>query len=158
MIGRSYLLEVAEACVGTVEGTDRHKTIIDIYNNYPGKIRPYKITSRDPWCAAFVSACFIASGIPDLIPIECSCFYMKNEAAKRGQLRDKARYKPRAGDIVLYKWANKNVPGHVGIIEDVTGSKLTVVEGNYNNAVGHRKISMSYKYIDSYIEVKYPGD
>lgn len=158
MIGRSYLLDVARACIGTLEGSSRHKTIIDIYNSSPDRLRKYDITPNDAWCAAFVSSCFIAAGLHRLIPIDCSCFYFKNEASKRGQLRDKNRYIPRAGDIILYKWAGKNVPGHIGIIEDVTGSKLTVIEGNYNNSVGRRKISLSYQYIDSYVEVKYPGE
>ena len=59
---RSRILMIAEACIGAKEGTSQHQTILDIYNNYkgPGK-RPYKIGINDPWCAAFVSAVFIAS-------------------------------------------------------------------------------------------------
>lgn len=158
MIGRNYLIDVARACIGTQEGTDRHKTIVDIYNSYPGRSRKYDININDPWCAAFVSACFIAAGIPDLIPIECSCFYMKNCASSRGMLRDKNRYIPRPGDLVLYKWDDNKPVNHVGIVESVTGSKFTVIEGNYHNSVDRRTVNMSYKYIDSYISVKYPGD
>lgn len=150
------VLYTANACVGSKEGTDRHKTIIDIYNMYEtDEKRPYNITLKDPWCAAFVSAVFIASGCPQLIPIECSCFYIKNMAAKRGMLRDKTRYLPKAGDLILYKWAGHKIVSHIGIVEDIRGSKLTVIEGNYKDSVGKRSIRLSYQYIDSYIEVDY---
>lgn len=155
MMLRDSILYTAACCIGSKEGTGRHQVIIDIYNMYKPKLRPYKITVHDPWCAAFVSSVFIASGCPELIPIECSCFYMKNEAAKRGLIRDPARYVPKSGDIIFYKWEGKNVVGHVGIVEDVSGSNLTVIEGNYQDTVGRRRIKLSYKYIDSYIEVPY---
>lgn len=153
MIDRNKIVEVATACIGTKEGTDRHKTIIDIYNNYQGKSRHYKINMGDPWCAAFVSAVFIAAGLPDLIPIECSCFYMKNLAKVRGIVRDPGRYVPKPGDIIFYKWDGKNIVTHVGIVSNVKGSALEVIEGNYLDSVNVRKIKLSYKYIDSYIEV-----
>ena len=149
------ILLTARACIGTKEGTDRHKTIIDIYNNYHPKPREYKISMKDPWCAAFVSSVFIASGIPQRIPVECTCFYMQNAAKERGDIRDPARYVPKPGDIIFYKWKGKNVVSHVGIVEEVKGSSLTVIEGNYQDSVGRRKIKLSYPYIDSYIEVKY---
>jgi len=154
MINREKIIEVATACIGTKEGTDRHQTIIDIYNGYPKRIRPYKIRLTDPWCAAFVSAVFIAAGLPDAIPIDCSCFYIKNYAAARGQLRDPGRYVPKPGDLILYRWQGKEVVNHVGIVSSVNGSALEVIEGNYKNEVGVRKIKLSYKYIDSYVEVR----
>ena len=52
---REQILYVANACKGAKEHTARHKTIIDIYNQYPNKSSEYKITLNDPWCAAFVS-------------------------------------------------------------------------------------------------------
>ena len=154
MINRDKVVEVARACIGTKEGTDRHKTIIEIYNGYANKSRPYKMSMSDPWCAAFVSAVFIASGQADAIPIDCSCFYMKNEATKRGLVRDPGRYVPKPGDLVLYRWQGKNVVSHIGIIASVNGSALEVIEGNYKDSVDIRKIKLSYQYIDSYIEVK----
>lgn len=155
---RQKIVDICTACLGTVEGDARHQTIIDIYNNYngPGK-RSYKIINTDPWCAAFVSAVFIASGEPDLIPIECSCLYMKNYGINRGMLRDPKRYVPRPGDIIFYKWKGKHIVTHVGIVKSVKGSELQVFEGNYNNRVGIRNIKLSYQYIDSYLEVKYDG-
>lgn len=150
---RKRIVEVATACIGTKEGTPEHQTIIDIYNGYAKKVRPYKITKTDPWCAAFVSAVFIAAGHPELVPIDCSCFYMKNTAAVRRSLRDPARYVPKPGDVILYKMDGKKVVSHTGIVSKVDGSSLEVIEGNYKDSVGVRKIKLSYKYIDSYIDI-----
>lgn len=156
MMLNEKIVQVAMACIGTQEGTDRHKTILDIYNQYEDKSkRQYTVKATDPWCAAFVSAVFIAAGIPKRIPIECSCFFMKNMGAAVGMLRDPARYVPKPGDIVFYKWAGKNVVTHVGIVKSVNGSTLEVIEGNYNNAVGVRKTKLSNPAIDSYLEVNY---
>ena len=154
MIDRNKIVEVATACIGTKEGTERHKTIIDIYNGFSRRSRPFKMTMGDPWCAAFVSAVFIAAGFPDAIPIDCSCFYMKNLAKGRGMVRDPGRYVPKPGDIVLYKFQGKEVVSHTGIVSSVNGSALEVIEGNYKDSVDVRKIKLSYKYIDSYIEVR----
>ena len=152
---REKILSVANACIGTQENTERHQTIIDIYNHYPNKIRQYKITLYDPWCAAFVSAVFIAAGVSQLIPIDCSCWVMKLEGTERGMLRDKSRYVPKPGDIIFYKWQGKHQVSHVGIVSEVKGSSLKVIEGNYNDKVGVRQIKLSYPYIDSYLEVNY---
>ena len=151
-----YILDVCNACLGTKEGTGRHQTILDIYNGYKGpEKRSYIIGRNDPWCAAFVSAVFIAAGAPTLIPVECSCFYMKNHGAFKGMLRNPDRYVPKPGDIIFYKWRGKHVVTHVGIVKSVKGSSLEVYEGNYKNSVGIRKIKLSYAYIDSYLEVNY---
>ena len=58
------------------------------------------------------------------------------------------------GDIVLYKFQGKEVVSHTGIVSKVNGSALEVIEGNYKDSVDVRKIKLSYKYIDSYIEVR----
>lgn len=151
---KKHIVDVAEACIGTREGTDRHRTIIEIYNGYYKKTRSYKMRMTDPWCAAFVSAVFIASGASDLLPIECSCYLMKKAAEDRGQLMDPKRYVPEPGDVILYKMPGKNVVSHTGIVRNVQGSSLEVIEGNYGDAVGIRKIKLSYKCIDSYIRIE----
>ncbi len=63
---------------------------------------------------------------------------------------------PKAGDIIFYDWQdsgvgdNKGTPDHVGIVEEVCGSAITVIEGNRNNAVGRRKIAVNGRYIRGY--------
>lgn len=157
MTERERIIYVADACRGTVEGSPEHQTILDIYNQYKPKPRYYNMKKTDPWCAAFVSAVYIAAGLADRIPIECSCFYMKNHAAAKGMFRDPARYVPKPGDLLFYKWDGKTIVTHVGIVRSVKGSALEVIEGNYNDKVGVRNIKLSYPYIDSYCEVDLDG-
>ena len=152
---KKRVLDTARACLGAHEGTDRHKLIINIYNQHIQGTGMYKVKYTDPWCAAFVSACFIASGVPGLIPIQASCFYMKNEASKRGMYRLKSKYTPVPGDIVLYKWKGDTIPKHVGIIEEVDKVNIKVIEGNKSDEVGRRLITKNYPYIEGYIHVTY---
>ena len=70
---------------------------------------------------------------------------------------------PNAGDIIFYDWDdtgsgdNKGNPDHVGIVEKVSGSTITVIEGNKNNAVGRRTIQVNGRYIRGYGVPKYSG-
>ena len=149
-----HIVQVAMACLGTQEKTPRHQTILDIYNQYKGPDKPvYKMTLSDPWCATFVSAVFIAAGAASFIPIECSCQRMKNNADVRKILQDKTRYIPRPGDVVFYKMNNSKIVNHTGIVLEVNGSTMKVIEGNYKDKVGIRTIKLSNKIIDSYIKV-----
>ena len=154
MTDREKIVFVARACIGTKEHTPEHKTILDIYNEYKGVKNIYKMKDNDPWCAAFVSAVFIAAGLDKAIPIDCSCFYMQNRAIANGLMRNKAVYVPRAGDVIFYKWQDKKVVSHVGIVESVEGSRLSVIEGNFKDRVDRREIRLSYPYIDSYMTPK----
>lgn len=50
---------------------------------------------------------------------------------------------------------NTGVPDHVGIVEKVSGSTITVIEGNKNNAVERRNIQVNGKFIRGYGVPKY---
>ena len=68
---------------------------------------------------------------------------------------------PNPGDIIFYDWDdtgsgdNKGNPDHVGIVEKVSGSTITVIEGNKNDAVGRRTIQVNGRYIRGYGVPKY---
>ena len=70
-------------------------------------------------------------------------------------------YVPKSGDIIFYDWQdsgigdNTGVPDHVGIVEKVSGSTITVIEGNKNNAVERRNIQVNGKFIRGYGVPKY---
>ena len=63
--------------------------------------------------------------------------------------------------IIFFDWDKEETGGpdglsdHVGIVESVTGNKITVIEGNKNNAVGRRTLSVNGKYIRGYGVPKY---
>ena len=64
----------------------------------------------------------------------------------------------------MYDWDdngvgdNKSGPDHVGIVEKVSGNTITVIEGNYSNAVKRRTLLVNGKYIRGYIVPKYEAE
>ena len=70
-------------------------------------------------------------------------------------------YIPKPADIILYDWQdsgkgdNTGNPDHIGIVEKISGNTITVIEGNYSNAVKRRQIAVNGRYIRGYIVPKY---
>ena len=71
---------------------------------------------------------------------------------------------PKPGDIIFYDWDdtetgdNTGRPDHVGIVESVSGGNITVIEGNKNNAVARRTITVNGRYIRGYGVPKYEAE
>ena len=150
--------------VGAKQGGITHKNILKIYNSNRPLPRNYAMTINDAWCAATVSAAWIASHVSKITPIECSCSKLIELAKEMKIWEEKDNYKPNVGDAVLYDWDdgnnyattdNKGVPEHVGMVVEVNGNKFVVVEGNKNKAVGKRNMTINGKYIRGFITPKY---
>ena len=162
------VVEQARAWLGTKEGTSAHKAIIDLYNSHKPLAMGYKVKYTDAWCATFVSAVAIKLGYTDIIPTECSCGRMIELFKKLGSWVENENRTPNPGDIIFYDWEdngvgdNKGTPNHVGIVEKVSGGKITVIEGNYDGAdadrvdgVERREIAVNGKFIRGYAVPKY---
>lgn len=119
------------------------------------------------WCAAFVSTVAEESGNADVIPRSTSCneqiSMFKDKGAWIGKTTD-----IRVGDILYYDWDGKADPeystrpvDHVGIVAEVSGNNIKVIEGNKGDAessctaVGVREITKSYAYIYGVARPKY---
>lgn len=80
---------------------------------------------------------------------------------KLGEWIENDAYVPSPGDVIFYDWQdygngdNTGWPDHVGIVETVSGSTITVIEGNKSNAVGRRTLQVNGKYIRGYGVPKY---
>ncbi len=146
----------AQAWIGRKEADGSHKQIIDIYNSHKPLARGYAVKYTDAWCAAFVSAVAIRCGVTDIIPTECSCGQMLILFKIIGELVEDDAYRPSPGDVIFYDWQdsgagdNTGWPDHVGIVEKVEGTSITVIEGNKNNAVGRRMLQVNGRYIRAY--------
>ncbi len=153
---RTALVAQAQAWIGKKEADGSHRAIIDVYNAHRPLARSYKVTYTDAWCATFVSACAIKTGMTDLIPTECSCYYMILGFQKLGRWQENDAYVPKPGDVIFYDWQdsgvgdNTGVADHVGIVEKVSGTTITVIEGNYFNSVKRRTLSVNGRYIRGY--------
>ena len=162
---RSVYVNKAASFVGTTEGTAKFREIINTYNNYTsshsGPWRKYTVKTTDEWCATFVSSIAIMCGYQSIIPIECGCPQMIEQAKQKGIWKESDSYKPGPGDIILYDWQdsgagdNTGVPDHIGIVEKATTTLITVIEGNFNEAVRRRAINVNGKYIRGFITPRY---
>lgn len=160
----SKIVAQAQAWLGCKESNGTHKPIIDLYNSHKPLARGYKVTYTDAWCATFVSACAIKLGYTDIIPTECSCTRMIELFKNLGAWVENENRTPAPGEILFYDWDdngsgdNKGNPEHVGIVEDVSGGYITVIEGNYDNAVKRRVLSVNGRYIRGYGVPKYDAE
>ena len=70
-------------------------------------------------------------------------------------------YVPKPGDVIFYDWQdsgsgdNTGWPDHVGIVEAVSGSTITVIEGNKSDSVSRRTLQVNGKCIRGYGVPKY---
>lgn len=157
----SKVIDQAKSWIGKKESNGTHKAIIDIYNAHKPLARSYKVKYTDAWCATFVSAVAIKLGYTDIIPTECGCEEMIKKFKKLGIWIENENRVPTPGEIIFYDWDdngigdNKGYSDHVGIVEKVSGSTITVIEGNKNNAVERRNIAVNAKTIRGYGVPKY---
>ena len=155
------IIELAKSWVGRNEADGTHKYIIDIYNGYRPLARNYKVKYTDAWCATTISALAIKLGYTDIIPTECGCGQMIELFKQKGIWVENENRTPNPADIIFYDWQdngvgdNKGWSDHVGIVEKVENGKITVIEGNYKNAVTRRVIAVNGKYIRGYGVPKY---
>lgn len=154
---RNRVVTVAQSWLGVKEGTTQHQLIIDTYNSYLPLPRGYKVTYTDSWCAAFVSAVGIKTGMTRIMPVECSCAELLKLYQARGRWVEDDGYIPSPGDLILYDWQdtgvgdNRGAPDHVGIVEKVTNGKtISVIEGNYSDMVKRRMLAVDSRSIRGY--------
>lgn len=158
---RAKVCAQARAWLGKNEADGSHREIIDLYN----KKRPpgtYMMSYADPWCAAFVSAVGMACEIEALLP-HVNCDGMIAAYRNAGRWIEDDNYLPQPGDVIFYDWNDSNTgdctgsSDHVGLVAEVSGDTIRVIEGNKSDAVGWRTIQRGGRYIRGYAVPDY-GD
>ena len=153
---RSNVVSVMKGWLGWSEANGKHKRIIDIYNNHKPLAQGYRVKYSDEWCATAVSAAFIKAGLTDIGFTECSCNRMIALYKAKGLWKERDSYVPKVGDIIMYDWQDNGVgdnvgsADHVGLVAAINGTKLTIIEGNKNEAVSYRSMVVNGKYIRGY--------
>ena len=144
-----------EEIVKNAKSIKNHLEVVEKYNSLNPLPAGYKLQYNDAWCAATVSVIFADAGYMDIA--ECSCLRMRIKAKQLGIWQD-TPYIPDIGDIIMYDWNKDGIPDHVGVITD-TNYKffyfVEVLEGNYNNSIGVRNISLEASSICGYITPPY---
>lgn len=158
---RKKVVSIAASYIGCKESDGSHKKIIDLYNSHKPLARGYAVKYTDAWCSTFASAVAIAAGLTDIIPTECGCQNHIQLFKNKGSWQENDAYTPKPGDYIFYDWDdsgagdNKGSADHVGIVEKVSGSTITVIEGNYSDSVKRRTIAVNGRYIRGYGVPKY---
>lgn len=153
---RNRVVSIMLGWLGYSEANGKHREIIDLYNSHKPLARGYKVRYTDEWCATTVSAAFIKAGLTDIAPTECSCTAMIGLYKAMGRWEESDAYRPECGDILMYAWKDSGAgdcslsPDHVGIVTDVTGNIITVIEGNKGDMVSFRKMPVNGRYIRGY--------
>lgn len=100
------------------------------------------------------------AGCVDLIGTECGCEKHIEIFKEKGIWIEDGTIVPLPGDIILYNWdcqvqPNDGYSDHIGYVESVSGQMITVMEGNYNEAVARRQIPVGWGQIRGYARPKY---
>ncbi len=155
---RQRLVDKAAIYLGIDEGSREHKNIVDTYN---AATSGYNVTYTDSWCATFVSAMFIMCGYTAVTALECSCGRQVALWQEMGVWIENDAYVPKTGDIIYYCWSDMGKgdctkwPNHVGIVVSCEDGMITVIEGNYGDSVGYRKIAVDARYIRGFASPNY---
>lgn len=165
---REKVVKLVQSWNGKNERDGSHKEIIDIYNSLGKENLPRKLLMQYDWswCAATWSALAIKLGYTDIMPIEMSCGYLIDLAEKMGCWVENDKYVPKPGDAVLYDWDdsgkgdNIGWPDHIGTVEEVypNSGYFVVMEGNYQDSVKRRTVSINGRYIRGFITPAYTTD
>ena len=153
---RNKVVEVMRGWLGWSETNGKYRAIIDLYNTQDPLPRGYPVQYDDEWCATCVTAAGIQAGLHDIILGECGCGKMIELYQAAGRWEENDAYRPEPGDIIMYDWQdtgkgdNTGGADHVGIVEKVVGSTITIIEGNMGEAVARRTLSVNGRYIRGY--------
>lgn len=152
---RMKVVQTAEGWLGCNEQDGSFMPIIDLYNSHKPLAVGYVMQYTDQWCAAFGSAVAIQCELTDIIPTECGCQRQIALFEALGCWEEDDAYIPLPGDFIFYSlnntaenntaWSN-----HVGIVVGTAGSKIKVIEGNYNESVAYHVISIDDVTIRGY--------
>lgn len=139
--------------LGCKESNGSHKKIIDIFNS--SKLKTFSVSYDDAWCAAFISAMAVESGMDKIIPISANCDEMYKKGVIMGIAIPKDKWIPKIGDIVFYDWDLNGELDHVGVIDTIYKSIIHVIEGNKNDSVAYRDISFKNTTITKILRPRY---
>lgn len=133
---RQKVADKMTSWVGATKGSAKHAEILKIYNDHRPLARGYKMKVNDAYCAATVSAAFIAAGIAQYTGTECGVEKFARTAQDKGIWVENDAHVPKLGDAVVYDWQDTGVGDctgagdHIGIVTKPGATSFVVTEGN----------------------------
>ena len=156
MSQRNDIVAIAVSQIGYREGS-----------NNDNKFGKWYGTNNQSWCDIFVSWCADQAEInTNIIPKSSYVPNRQSYYEKLGLLKRRGAYTPQAGDLILFDFNGNGICDHVGIVESVSGSVVTTIEGNTNSdgenangdGVWRKSRKLTYSSIYGYCVPKYKGD
>lgn len=120
--------ELAKAEIGTVEWKDGNNPKVVAYFRDAG--HPQVKDDETAWCAAFVGAMLERAGMPKTGQLTARSYLDWGVSVPRANAKE--------GDIVILKRGTSSWQGHVGFFVKDSGTTITLLGGNQNNAVNRR--------------------
>ena len=116
----------------------------------------YGFTSRQEWCACFVSWCADQAGLiqKEVAPKFALCTAGVDWFQEKGKWQSGGSV-PTPGTIIFFDWDHDGTCDHVGIVERCDGTTVYTIEGNSGDAVKERSYSISSDSIMGYGMVVY---
>ena len=159
---RQKVADKMTSWVGATKGSAKHAEILKIYNDHRPLARGYKMKVNDAYCAATVSAAWIACGLAPYTGTECGVEKFARLAQDKGIWVENDAHVPKLGDAVVYDWQDNGVGDctgagdHIGIVTKAGATSFTVTEGNMTGGkVGTRTMSVNGRYIRRFITPDY---
>lgn len=162
---RKAVADTMNRWIGATKGSAKHAEILRIYNGHTPLARGYKMQTADAYCAATVSAAWIANGMAEYTGTECGVGKFIDIAKRKGIWVENDAYVPKLGDAVVYDWQdgsnyattdNRGAADHIGIVTQTGASAFIVTEGNMSGGrTGKRTLSVNGRYIRGFIAPDY---
>ena len=159
---RQKVADKMTSWVGATKGSAKHAEILKIYNDHRPLARGYKMKVNDAYCAATVSAAFIAAGIAQYTGTECGVEKFARTAQDKGIWVENDAHVPKLGDAVVYDWQDTGVGDctgagdHIGIVTKPGATSFVVTEGNMTGGkTGTRTLQVNGRYIRGFITPDY---
>ena len=111
----------------------------------------YGFSSREEWCACFVSWCADQAGMIQngTVPKFSLCTEGVNWFQTQGKWKSGGSV-PTPGTIIFFDWDHDGASDHVGIVENCDGTTVHTVEGNSGDRVKQNSYSINSPSILGY--------
>lgn len=154
------ILNEARKYLGVAQYSAQHKAIIDTYNATKPLPVGYAVKYSDDWCDAFISFLAIKTKSTDIIGRECGVQRHIDIFKKLGIWNENGQGRPKPGDIITFNWDffgqnNDGWADHIGIVESVSDTQITTIEGNTDRAVRRRTYQIGNGWIRGFARPKY---
>ena len=103
------------------------------------------------WSAMFASFVYHYAGVSKkTVPVNSGAYAWTVDLKKSGLYKTTSDYSPAAGDLVFFDTDKDGKADQVGVVEKVTDTKITVVEGDYKDEVAENSYKVSDGTITGY--------